>query len=309
MPFPALAQRLLLASALAFVPAAPLHGLADTGGGSMPSASAPEFDAAAEYRKGVEALSAQRFAEAKKAFGRVLGVAPKDANTNLLAGMAAAGLNDLKNARKHYERAVKSDPDLVVARQELGATYAKMGDAAKAQAMLDEIQAMAAKCADSCPEAAKLKRAVEVVTAAIASGPQARLETRPDALFAEAERGDSAYLDAVSLINERRYEDAIASLRAADAAFGQHPDILTYLGFAQRKLGRYDLAETYYREALRLAPKHKGATEYYGELMIERGDRAGAAKMLARLERICAFGCAEADELRRWIETGPSPAS
>ena len=51
--------------------------------------------------------------------------------------------------------------------------------------------------------------------------------------------------------------------------------MLTYLGFANRKLGHYDLAESYYRQALAAAPNHKGATEYYGEMMIERGDMAG----------------------------------
>ena len=51
-----------------------------------------------------------------------------------------------------------------------------------------------------------------------------------------------------------------------------------------------------------VAPNHKGATEYFGELKVERGDLAGARQMLARLETICHFGCAEAEELRRWID-------
>ena len=63
------------------------------------------------------------------------------------------------------------------------------------------------------------------------------------------------------------------------------------------------------RAALAVAPEHKGATEYYGELMVERGNIAGARAMLARLDSLCTFGCAEADELRRWIEAGRSPAS
>ena len=40
---------------------------------------------------------------------------------------------------------------------------------------------------------------------------------------------------------------------------------------------------------------------------MERGDRAGAAAMLAKLDRICAYGCAEAEELRRWIDAGGEP--
>ena len=310
MRFPAFPRLLLLASATFVLPTAAVHGL-DGGGmsGAMPSATAPQIDAAAEHRKGIEALQAQRYAEAKKSFMRVLGVAPRDANANFLAGLANAGLGDLKNARKHYERAVKSDPGMVAAHQELGATYAKLGEVAKAQATLASLNAMAAQCGETCPKAADLKNAVASVSAAISSGPQARLETQPGLLFAHAATGDRSYLDAVGLINERRYEDAIAKLQSARATFGQHPDVLTYLGFANRKLGRYEVAENYYRQALKVAPDHKGATEYFGELMVERGDRAGAARMLAKLERICAFGCAEADELRRWIENGPSDAS
>lgn len=279
------------------------------GGGSAPSMNAPEFDAAAEYRKGIAALQAKRYAEAKKSFTRVLGVAPRDANTNYLAGLACSGLNDLKRARKHFEKAVKYDGAMVAAHQELGITYARLGDKAKAEAALASLKRLSDKCAGSCPDAAKLRNAVTAVTAALGQGAQARIETRPSLLFTSAEVGDRAYLDAVSLINEARYEQAIASLQQARTAFGAHPDILTYLGFAHRKLGRFEVAENYYRQALAAAPEHKGATEYYGELMVERKDMAGARRMLARLDSLCDFGCAEADELRRWIDAGRSPAS
>ena len=59
--------------------------------------------------------------------------------------------------------------------------------------------------------------------------------------------------------------------------------------------------------ALAIAPAHRGATEYYGELKVERGDMAGARLMLAALDRTCAYGCAEAEELRRWIDAGGEP--
>lgn len=92
-------------------------------------------------------------------------------------------------------------------------------------------------------------------------------------------------------------------------AAGPHPDVLTYLGFANRKLKRYDAAEAYYREALAIAPAHRGALEYYGELKLERGDVAGARAHLAKLEAICGFGCHEVDELKRWIAAGRASAS
>lgn len=289
--------------------------VANPGGGSggssdsTPSMTAPDFDPAAEYRSGIEALQANRFQDAKKAFDKVLRFAPRDANTNYLAGLAAAGLSDLKNSRKYYERAVKADKELVGAVRELGVTYAKLGEKEKADAQLAALKAMQAKCAGACAKAAEIGRAIDALAAAIGTPPQARLETRPSLLFASAAAGDRFYLDAVGLINEGKYEEAIEALNAARVTFGPHPDILTYLGFANRKLRRYEIAERHYRAALAAAPDHRGATEYYGELMAERRDFEGAERMLAKLEIGCDFGCPEADELRRWIQAARSRAS
>src|SRR6478609_7365608 len=104
---------------LAAVPASASDSGSRGGGTSSPSMSTPDFDAATEYRDGIESLKAQKFADAKKSFARVLEVAPTDANTNFLAGMADAGLNDLKSAARHYEKAVNADGKLIPAQQEL----------------------------------------------------------------------------------------------------------------------------------------------------------------------------------------------
>jgi tetratricopeptide (TPR) repeat protein len=285
---------------------------ANNNGGSMssaPSMSTPDFDAATEYRNGIEALKANKFADAKKAFGNVLQVASTDANANFLAGLADAGLNDLKSAAKHYERATKANSKMVDAHQELGVTYVKLGQRDKAQAELTKLQKLDTDCAGTCEDAAKIKDAVTAVQTALAAPPQARLDTTPPLLFASTDGGDHAYLEAVGLINEHRYAQALVSLQHARAAFGAHPDILTYLGFANRKLGHYDLAESYYRQALAAEPKHKQATEYYGELLVERGNIAGAKVLLAKLDSMCTFGCFEADELRSWIAAKGQPAS
>jgi Flp pilus assembly protein TadD len=99
------------------------------------------------------------------------------------------------------------------------------------------------------------------------------------------------------------------ALKAAQQVFGPHPDVLTYTGYTYRKLHQYDKAEAYYRQALAIAPNHVGATEYYGELMVVRGDMAGARRMLAKLETVCTFGCVETEDLRRWIDKGGPPQS
>jgi len=301
---------------LAALPLAASGGqlIAAGGGGmggmpSMPSESAPAYDAAAEYRDGVAALGESRFADAKKNFDHVLVMAAKDPNANYLAGMARLGLKDNKGAVRFFEKAIKYDDSLIAAHKQYGIALAALGQKDKAQAELDALKARATQCGDSCPQAADLRDAIAGITTQLGSPPQARIDAAPGLMFASAKGGDQAYLDAVALINEHRYEDAIASLHQAERAFGPHPDVLTYLGFANRKLKRYDIAEAYYLAALRIAPNHRGATEYYGELMVERGDLAGARVKLAALDRTCSFGCYEAEELRRWIATGHGSSS
>lgn len=300
-------RALLLVLATAVPASSPAMG--NNSPNSTPSVNAPQFDAADEYRTGVEALKASRFSEAKKAFARVLDVTPRDANTNFLAGLADAGLNDLKGAQKHYERAVRANDKLIPAQQELAITYAKLGDTPKAEATLAKLRTMDSSCAGSCKDAEELKSAISAVEAAIGQPTHAMLNTSPPLLFESAKEGDSAYLQAVSLINEKKYAEAIEALQRARATFGAHPDVLTYLGFANRKLGRYDVAVSYYHQALAAAPNHKGATEYYGELLVERGDLVAARRMLTKLDTLCTFGCAEADELRRWVQAKGQPAS
>jgi Flp pilus assembly protein TadD len=140
--------------------------------------------------------------------------------------------------------------------------------------------------------------------------PSAETKPMPDGIrSASIDGGDLAYTRAVSLINEHRFTEALAALDQAEIAFGPHPDVLTYKGYVWRKLGSLDVAEGFYRAALAEAPRHRGATEYYGELKVIRGDMAGARVMLARLEDQCAFGCVEAEDLRRWIDHGGDPAS
>jgi tetratricopeptide (TPR) repeat protein len=266
-----------------------------------PSENAGQFDAAAEYRKGVDAVQAGKFDDAVDIFNGVLEKTPNDANALYFLGVAREGRKDLGGAGSAFEAAVKADPDSVRAWQELGVVQAKMGQTDKAKVTLEELKRLDAACAGTCAKSVDLKTGVAKVQAAIGAGASAKLDAGQKLLFARAGVGDHAYLEAVSLINDHKYAQALDALKASEAAFGPHPDILTYIGFVNRKLGNYDVAEEYYHRALAAAPEHRGATEYYGELKVVRGDMAGAKKLLARLDTLCTYGCAEADELRRWI--------
>jgi Tfp pilus assembly protein PilF len=329
-----LSRLLSIVIASALVAAAPV-AFASGGGGFMqptlaPSQSAPKFDSASEFRRGVESLKAEKYAEAEESFGHVLYNSPRDANANLMMGLAQGGQGKLADARDHFERAIKYDDNLILAHMELGVVLAKQGKTDKANAVLDDLKKRAVACAGTCEQAEQLKSAVSNVGAAIApaAAPDAPTSPAPAAspaspaspatsqvpaeqelLNASIASGDHAYLDAVALIHEKRYPEAILALKASARVFGPHPDILTYLGYVNRKMGKLDVAEDYYRQALAAAPNHLGATEYYGELMVERGDIAGAKQMLGKLETVCHFGCAQEDELRRWIVAGKQPSS
>ena len=272
-------------------------------------------DVLSEVRPGeweaVAALQAKDYKAAARALDHVTQAAPDNVDIWRLLGDTRANLNDWKGSRRAYEKVVKLAPTDSAGHAGLGLALANLKDG-KAQAQLDWLKAKAEACGDTCPDAAALKAQSASLQDAIAGGappkPSAMLEGR-SLLFAGPAAGDAAYVQAVSLINEHRYDDALASLARAEAAFGPHPDIITYQGYAWRKKGDFARAEVFYRQALAIAPDHRGATEYYGELKVERGDMVGARRLLARLDTICAFGCAEAEELRRWIDFGRDPRS
>lgn len=96
--------------------------------------------------------------------------------------------------------------------------------------------------------------------------------------------------------------DAERALRAADARDPGNADILNLLGYANRKLARYQVSRGFYTRALAIDPRHKGALEYLGELELETGDVDAARALLARLRDICPSGCHELDDLLKAFE-------
>ena len=76
------------------------------------------------------------------------------------------------------------------------------------------------------------------------------------------------------------------------------------MGYSLRKKAAPNLneAEKFYQSALNLDATHRGALEYYGELLLLKNDLAGAEKMLARLDKACRFGCEEFQDLKQSIQ-------
>ena len=299
---------MLIAAAVAALVATPAlaAGGGGGGGGGAPSASGSGVDPAKRYAQGVEQLKASNFKQAEKAFGDVLRAAPKDPSSNFMMSLAQIGQQDFEQARKYLRNTVKYDANHVQARGWLGAIEAKLGDAAKAAEQKTALEAAKATCAGTCPEAKSIDTGIARIDLYVAT-PANPMQLSGDLVhFASARDGDAAYLQAFGLINEGRYQDALWSLKDAALALGPHPDVLTYQGFANRKLHNYDVAVSYYSAALALAPDHRGANEYLGEYYVETGQVAKARQQLVKLDGICKFGCEEAEELRRWIAGGHS---
>ena len=287
-------------SLLAFTPAVASSGGGGGGGGfSGGNNNAPRatYNPVVDYQAGIKALQAADYKTADKMFKRVLGGTTKNAQANYYMGVTKVGLGKDKSAVRYFKKAAKYQKGFYEAEGGLGAAYAASGNPEKAQSTLVSLQASAAECG-TCADAPRISKAVSKIEAAMAGNTVEQTSFLSpygtDAL-------DTQYFASVSLINQGKYAEAFDDLYLTAAAAGPHPDITTYMGYTQRKLGNYDTAKTYYAMALEVAPNHKGANEYLGELYVETGEMDKAYAQLAKLETICTFGCIEENELRSWI--------
>lgn len=107
---------------------------------------------------------------------------------------------------------------------------------------------------------------------------------------------------AADLIRDGKTVDALARLREVNQP--ENADWHNLMGFAFRKQTPPDLerSEFHYASALKIKADHRGALEYYGELLLMKNDLAGAEAMLQRLSRACVFGCEEFRDLKGAIE-------
>ena len=121
-------------------------------------------------------------------------------------------------------------------------------------------------------------------------------ESKPEA----AER-DPDYAAGKKAIAAKDWNEAIARLLQAERRDPDNPDLENWLGYAHRNLKRYDLAFKYYKRAIELDPRHRGAHEYLGETYLLVDDVAGAEKHLAALRDICLLPCDELADLEKAI--------
>ncbi len=123
----------------------------------------------------------------------------------------------------------------------------------------------------------------------------------PTQTSAEAEE---ALVLGYALAKDGRYEEALRRLKAFETV--QDPRVLTYIGFAERKLGRVAQAMTYYAKALEIDPMNVATLEYQGEAHLQKGDVAAAKSNLAQIEGICGTDCDAYQVLAKAIADHPN---
>lgn len=274
------------------------------GGGMNSTPSAPREDPQAAYQAGVAALNAQNYTAAVRHFRTARRSVPNSGIINFALGMAYAGANNSDDAQEAFERATRAEDAPAGAWLQLGALHLEAGRRDDAIAQQAALAARIAACDAACGDArrAQLQAAHDQLTQALeAPAAPAADPATTGWSFPSTDEGRAAYAEAVGLINQERFTEAYAALERAHGAVGPNADVLNYMGFVSRKLGRYESALAYYNQALALDPAHLGATEYLGELYIQMGELSRARTQLARLDDLCAYGCEQREELARWI--------
>ena len=97
------------------------------------------------------------------------------------------------------------------------------------------------------------------------------------------------------------YEAALKDLEVYVYENPQNANGWSLIGFASRKLGKYEDSELYYSTGLEIDPNHDDILAYQGELFLETGRYEQALLNLEKLTEICVFNCDEKIELSEAI--------
>jgi tetratricopeptide (TPR) repeat protein len=151
--------------------------------------------------------------------------------------------------------------------------------------------------------AAALVMAPDIAAAAGAGAPSGGGETTTQSPPAQQKKSNvkknrsssledfiAGYKAAYTLIYEKGdYETAITALQALD--HDDNADVANLIGYASRKLGRYDDAKVWYERSLAADPNHAVTWSYYGMWQAEQGNLLKAKDDLEKVRLICGTTC------------------
>jgi Flp pilus assembly protein TadD len=109
------------------------------------------------------------------------------------------------------------------------------------------------------------------------------------------------YDRARALISDGQYEAGIVAMRALD--YDDNPEVANFIGYASRKLGRYEDSKFWYEKALAADPNHVRTWSYYGMWHAEQGNKLMAQDYLEKVRLLCGNEtCEEYVKLKGVIE-------
>jgi tetratricopeptide (TPR) repeat protein len=133
------------------------------------------------------------------------------------------------------------------------------------------------------------------------SKPSGKTEKKKKDKSSSAKDFLDGYHAAYALIYDKDdYQGGITALRALE--HDNNADVATLLGYASRKLGRYDDAKYWYDKALAADPKHALTWSYYGMWHAEQGNVLKAKDDLEQVRLICGTECKEYVALKEVID-------
>ena len=98
---------------------------------------------------------------------------------------------------------------------------------------------------------------------------------------------------------KKLYAQAFKKLEKAYSTDKNNPDVLNYMGYTSRKIGKFEQAEKFYLAGLKIKPDHNGINEYLGELYVQTNRIKLAKERLAVLKNC---NCEEYQELKKIIQ-------
>ena len=124
-------------------------------------------------------------------------------------------------------------------------------------------------------------------------------KTKPDKSSAVQQFYDGWHKAYALVYDKGDYVGGIAVLRSM--GFDDNADVATLIGYASRKLGRYDDAKLWYDRALAADPNHALTWSYYGMWHAEQGNILKAEDDLEKVKSICGTQCREYTMLKAAI--------
>jgi tetratricopeptide (TPR) repeat protein len=115
---------------------------------------------------------------------------------------------------------------------------------------------------------------------------------------------DQDLSDARARIDAKDWPGAAEVLKKAVARDPGNAEYHNLFAYSVRHTANPDMTVVlqHYREALRIAPQHRGAHEYIGEAYLMVGDLPKAKEHLVALDKLCFITCAEYRDLKKAIE-------